>query len=199
MLQHKLECNKEFAFTDSVLFSFKYGNTIIPFSKVTFDGLLKRAAKQVCFSKVNAYSYRRGAHTNAYAADQDNLVQCAPRTLKTIGDHALTYHEAYVNIDRKDLSLKFASIKKLRVEAMVDSLPVYAKANLEQSFASINVRRAANAIISSLPVSTTYPMYDNFFQAPHLPTPDLAKRCFTTIHSAQAQYKQPTSTPTYNF
>ena len=157
----------EFAFKDSELFSFKYGNEYIPFSKVTFDNLLKRAAEQVCFSRVKAYSFRRGAHTNAYMADQDNLVECAPRTLKTIGDHALTYHENYVSIDLKDLAEKFASIKKLRIEAMLDSLPLLVRANLQLRFSSINLRRAANAIISTIPVCFPCRYFLDTIHRPH--------------------------------
>ena len=122
-------------------------------------------------------------------ADQDNVVKCSPRTLKTIGNHALTYHENYVNIDLTDLAYKFAKVKKIRVEQFARSLPSALYAVFESSLGSVNIRRAASAIISSLPVCIVFNFYYQFtFQATHLFTPDLGDRFQAAIHSAGQRY-----------
>ena len=122
-------------------------------------------------------------------ADQDNVVKCSPRTLKTIGNHALTYHENYVSVDLIDLAYKFAKVKKIRVEQFARSLPPALYAVFESSLGSINIRRAASAIISSLPVCIVLISINNFtFQATHLTTPDLGDRFQAALHSAGQRY-----------
>ena len=143
---------------DDVLFAFKRRDLILPFSSSTFAKLLKRAAQQVYFSPVKPYCFRRGAHTNLYMADEDGIVNCSPRTLKTIGNHALDYHEKYVHVDLNNLALKFALVKKIRIEEFVDSLSPQNHTRLASDIASVNVRRAATIIMSQMPVCFSPPL-----------------------------------------
>lgn len=143
---------------DDVLFAFKRRDLILPFSSSTFAKLLKKAAQQVYFSPVKPYCFRRGAHTNLYMADEDGHVNCSPRTLKTIGNHALDYHEKYVHVDLNNLALKFALVKKIRIEEFVDSLSPQNHSRLVSDVASINLRRAATIIMSQMPVCLFTPL-----------------------------------------
>ena len=108
MLWHRIECQPHLAFEESPLFCFKRQEQLLPFSKVTFSQLLARAAEHVGFSPCKPYAFRRGAHTNLFMANDDELIKCSPRTLKTVGNHAITYNGNYVSVDLENLALKFA-------------------------------------------------------------------------------------------
>ena len=113
--------------------------------------VLDKVAKHIQFSPVKPYAFRRGAHTNCFMANEDGIVNFSARTLKTIGNHALTYHEKYVSVNLVNLANKFAEMKKVRVEEFTESLCPRDHSALIEAMGTINIMKAASHIVSTFP------------------------------------------------
>ena len=71
-----------------------------------------------------------------------------PRILKTVGDHALTYHEAYVRVPLDLIAEKFAATKKSLIGDFLDNkVPERQKRILQFRFKQVNIRKAAPSIL----------------------------------------------------
>ena len=113
--------------------------------------VLDKVAKHVQFSPVKPYAFRRGAHINCFMANEDGIVNFSARTLKTIGNHALNYHEKYVSVNLLNLANKFAKMKKIRVEEFTESLCPRDHGALIEAMGTINLMKAASDIVSTFP------------------------------------------------
>ena len=165
---------------------------MLPFSQPTFKQVLAKAAAHLHFSPVKPYCFRRGAHTNCYRANEEGIVTFSPRTLKTIGNHALTYHENYVSVDLVELAKSFAKLKKIRIENFADSLCPSLNSRFISAISSINVQRAADSLVSRIPVCFSALIYPILLQAPlvnsHLDAVDAQKHLHRTNQARDKKY-----------
>ena len=97
---------------------------------------------------MDAHAFKRGALTNIWVANEKGLVNSTPRLLKTIGDHALDYHESYVRVPLELIAEKFADTKKALIGDFLDNkIPARQKRILQFKFRQINVRQAASSVL----------------------------------------------------
>jgi hypothetical protein len=92
-------------------------------------------------------------------ANEEGLVSFSARTLKAIGNHALTYHENYVAVNLLNLANKFACMKKIRIEEFANSLGHRDHMSLIEAMGTINLLQAATDIVSSFPFSQVLSTY----------------------------------------
>jgi len=127
-------------------------NKILPFPYLALNGLLKRAAHHCGFDMVLSHAFKRAALTNAFLANEKELVKVSPRVLKDIGDHSKTYHERYVRLGVDYIADLMVEIKKAFLSDFRDGLPTQDREDLDASFNLINVRQHAYAIQNFLEV-----------------------------------------------
>ena len=105
---------------------------------------MKRAAEACHFDLVLAHAYKRAALTDAFIANEKELVNVSGRVLKDIGDHAKNYHENYVRLGDSYLSDLMVEVKIAYLNDFVEGLNSEDKSLVLNAFSGVLVRKAKN-------------------------------------------------------